>query len=154
MLSCHVLGNWTEPVPVRNQFYKAWKLQPDCLLPSMFYTFSWISFQFNHFSPCCDPVVCWSGNSSSHLNWPYHNSLSAAAALPAWGKPSPSTARLSYRLLPNKPPFHGLSTAVHDPSAKCYQLSCLHGRCWRKRRKIGIWVGEHQILPVLEVWRR
>ena len=41
-------------------------------------------------------------------------------------------------------------TAVHEPSAKYYQLSCL----WRKRRKIGIWVEDYQILPVLEVWRR
>ena len=45
-------------------------------------------------------------------------------------------------------------TPVHEPSAKYYQLSCLHRRRWRKRRKIGIWVGDHQILQVLEVWRQ
>ena len=46
------------------------------------------------------------------------------------------------------------NTSVHEPSAKNYQLSCLHRRRWRKRRKIGIWVEDYQILPVLEVWRR
>ena len=45
-------------------------------------------------------------------------------------------------------------TAVNEPSVKYFQLSCLHGRRWRKRRKIGMWIEVHQILPVLEVWRR
>ena len=45
-------------------------------------------------------------------------------------------------------------TAVDEPSAKYYQLSHLHGRWWRKRRKIGIWVEDHQILQVMKVWRR
>ena len=45
------------------------------------------------------------------------------------------------------------TTAVHEPSSKYYQLLGLHGRRWLKWRKIGIWVDDHQILPVLAVWR-
>ena len=45
-------------------------------------------------------------------------------------------------------------TAVHEPSAKYYQLTCLHGRWWRKWRKIERWVEDHQKLTVLEVWYR
>ena len=47
----------------------------------------------------------------------------------------------------------GVGTAVQEPAAKYHQLSRLHGRWWRQRRKIGIWVEDHQILQVLEVWR-
>ena len=45
-------------------------------------------------------------------------------------------------------------TAIHEPSAKYFKLSCLYRRRWRKWRKIGIWEKDHQILPFLEVWRR
>ena len=45
-------------------------------------------------------------------------------------------------------------TAIHEPSARYYQLFCLYRRRWRKRRKIEVWVKDHQILPFLEVWRR
>ena len=40
-------------------------------------------------------------------------------------------------------------TAVQQPLAKYYQLLGLHGRRWRKWRKIAIYVEDHQILPVL-----
>ena len=33
-------------------------------------------------------------------------------------------------------------TAVHEPLAKYYQLSCLLGRWWRKWRKIGMWLAD------------
>ena len=68
--------------------------------------------------------------------------------------------RLMHRKLKSKVMFILLDkcdmkvTAVHEPLAKYYQLSCLHRRRWRERRKIRIWVEDYQILPVLEVWRR
>ena len=46
------------------------------------------------------------------------------------------------------------STGVHESLAKYYQLSGLHGKWWRKKAQICMWVEDHQILPVLEVWRR
>ena len=57
--------------------------------------------------------------------------------------------RLMHRKLKSKVMFILLDkcdmkvTAVHEPLAKYYQLSCLHRRRWRKQRKIGIWVTKY-----------
>ena len=45
-------------------------------------------------------------------------------------------------------------TAVHEPSAKYYELSRLHGRWGTNRAKTWMWVEDHEILPVLEVSRQ
>ena len=132
-----------------------------CVLLGDSWCSSWTFHPLGIISSCKVPLT---GPISVEYCWPLsaypftrnHLFLLHGVSKTAWillnnAGPPPSTSNYPFIC---QGAFNMASTAVHEPSAKYYQLSSLHRRRWRKRRRIGIWVEDYPILPVLEVWRR